>query len=399
MRINRVLTPLALAALLVACSSEEEQSTETIVIGNSDVEVKLAAGGYNITRASIESSADSLFDVNGLGIFMLATHKKDVNPTEDDIDWSASGEYQWSVWIDNDSANAVTNGATTEIRWAKSGQKYYYPIANWYSYRFYGYYPRVEAVTYSNDQVKVDFDGLDGTKDIIWGRSLGCNPAGSADEKCRYSARYFRMSGFSDKYPSLDLDHKMMRIQFYVQGLEDEDADAGHTYDEANKMLVDTIEVLNVPTKATLIVADRNIDGNNGKIIYTWDNYLSNIGILGKADGTAPDGNFNKAESQIHNDDLIPIGQPMLLPVPDDDATAAGFTRYQVNVNLRNTSGQVFKAERPLDLVLNAPNVFEHSKTYKVVLQIAGPKLVVMKATLAPWTNAANDAIDNLIFN
>lgn len=395
MRIIKVLTPLALAALLAACSNGDELTTETIVVGNSDVEVKLAAGSSNITRASVESSDDSLFQITGkdkLGIFMLATYKKGVNPTEDDINWTASGVDQWSVWINNDSANAVNNGVMTDIQWAKTGQKYYYPIGNWYSYRFYGYYPRVDAINYSADQVSADFTGLDGTKDVIWGRSLGANPNGTADEQCRYSAQYFRMAGFSGKYPSLDLNHKMMRIQFYVEGLEDEDAEAGHKYDKANEMMVDTIEVLNVPTTATLIVADRTTEENNGKIRYDWENNLSNIGILGAADGA-----FDKAASQVNNNNQIAIGQPMLLPVLDADATAAGVTKYKVNVTLRNTAGEVFKAERPLDLV--APNVFEAGKTYKVVLKIAGPKLVVMKATLAPWKPANEGAIEDLIFN
>lgn len=398
MKINKLLTPLALAALLVACSNGDELATETIDVnyyGNSDVEVKLATGGSVTTRSSVESDVNSLFEITGkdkLGIFMLATNKKNINPTEDDIDWTASGENQWSVWIDNDSANAVNNVTVTDIRWAKTGQKYYYPIGNWYCYRFYGYYPRVETIYHTADQISADFTGLDGTKDIIWGRSLGADPNGTADEQCRYSAQYFRKAGFSDKYPSLDLRHEMMRIQFCVEGVEDEDAEAGHKYDKANEMMVDTIEVLNVPTTAHLIIADRFTEGNNGKISYDWVNNLSNIGILGAADGA-----FDKAASRVNNNNQIAIGQPMLLPVLDADATAAGVTKYKVNVTLRNTAGEVFKAERPLDLV--APNVFEAGKTYKVVLKIAGPKLVVMKATLAPWQPANDDAIEDLIFN
>lgn len=397
MKLIKVLTPLTVAALLAACSNGDELTTETIDVnfyGCSDVEVKLASG-VNATRSSVESDANGLFNITGndkLGIFMLATNKKNMNPTEDDINWTASGEDQWSVWIANDSAHAVINGAVTDIRWAKTGQKYYYPIGNWYSYRFYGYYPRVETINYADDQVSADFTGLDGTKDVIWGRSLGADPNGTADEQCRYSAQYFRKAGFSDKYPSLNLSHKMMRIQFYVQGVEDEDAEVGHKYDEANKMMVDTIEVLNVPTTAHLIIADRFTEGNNGKISYDWMNNLANIGILG-----TDDGDFDKAASQVNNDDLIAIGQPMLLPVLDADAAAVGITKYMVNVTLRNTADEVFKAERPLDLV--APNEFEAGKTYKVVLQIAGPKVVGMKATLAPWNPAADNAINPLIFN
>jgi hypothetical protein len=397
MKLIKVLTPLTVAALLAACSNGDELTTETIDVnfyGCSDVEVKLASG-VNATRSSVESDANGLFNITGndkLGIFMLATNKKNMNPTEDDINWTASGEDQWSVWIANDSAHAVINGAVTDIRWAKTGQKYYYPIGNWYSYRFYGYYPRVETINYADDQVSADFTGLDGTKDVIWGRSLGADPNGTADEQCRYSAQYFRKAGFSDKYPSLSLSHKMMRIQFYVQGVEDEDAEVGHKYDEANKMMVDTIEVLNVPTTAHLIIADRFTEGNNGKISYDWMNNLANIGILG-----TDDGDFDKAASQVNNDDLIAIGQPMLLPVLDADAAAVGITKYMVNVTLRNTADEVFKAERPLDLV--APNEFEAGKTYKVVLQIAGPKVVGMKATLAPWNPAADNAINPLIFN
>lgn len=426
MKINKLLTHLALAALLAACSSEDGLDTENIDIGfhlgNSDVEVKLSAGGRT-TRASIENANANLFDIKGkdkLGIFMLATHKRGVNATEDDIDWTASksGAEQWSVWIDNDSAYAEkdVDAGITNITWAKTGQKYYYPIGNWYNYRFYGYYPRVktENIEYYTDSICVNFTGLDGTKDVIWGRSLGCDTAqaSSEDTKCRYSAQYFRKAGFSTAYPSLALDHKMMRLQFYVQGVPDEDADPGLEYEKANEMMVDTIEVINVPTTARLTIANRNTDMEhdsiNGRIYYDWTNNLDSIGILGKADGTKPDSAFYKAESRINNDDLIPIGQPMLLPVPDSIANVspivashpewAGKYRYQVRVNLKNAvTGQIFRAERPLDLVV--PNKFEHSKTYKVVLKIAGPKQVYMHATLAPWKNAPDDAIKDLIFN
>ena len=143
-------------------------------------------------------------------------------------------------------------------------------------------------------------------------------------------------------------------------------------------MFIDTIIVAKVPTRAELTLADLNTKANDGKMKYNWTSYLGDIGVVGENDGV-----FIK--KQIHNDDLIKVGQPLLLPVPDADAASAGYTKYGVQIRLRNIDGMLFDHEKPIELNRVDGIEFEAGKTYRVILKIAGPKQVTVRANLAPW--------------
>ena len=67
------MLPLATIVLAMACSSDDEATQSPTVVGNSDVEIKLSVGGGTRTRASVESDANGMFNLNNLGIFMLST--------------------------------------------------------------------------------------------------------------------------------------------------------------------------------------------------------------------------------------------------------------------------------------------------------------------------------------
>ena len=394
MNINKILLPLATIVLTMACSNDDETSQSLTVVGNSDVKIKLSVGGGTSTRASVESNVNGMFNLNNLGIFMLGTAVQSTNPEEQNIDWRPAVN-PYAVWMNNVEANAVIDGGgtRTDILW-EDGKTRWYPVGNWYSYRFYGYYPRVadNRVSMTANKCVVSYSGLDGTKDIIWGRSLGPD-LGDAKEKYRYSARYFRQAGYGDYNPELSLNHKMLRMQFCIQGIADENAEAGHEFEAANTMSIDTIMILKVPTTAQLTIADLNNQATgDGVISYNWESNLADLGVLGDNDGTF-------VKEQVVDDNIIEVGQPILLPVLDDEATAAGYTKYRIQVRLRNTAGVLFDHEKPLDLNLSGlSGAFEAGKSYRVVLKIAGPKQVTLQARLSPWENN-NDAVVPLIFD
>ena len=93
-------------------SSLQGQPDADINAGNSNVEIRLAssAGG---TRSSVESTADGLFEADGLGIFCLAKGVQGVNPAERPIVWNGYDELDFSVWMDNIETNAEFNADTT----------------------------------------------------------------------------------------------------------------------------------------------------------------------------------------------------------------------------------------------------------------------------------------------
>ena len=408
MRISKTIVPVALAALLAACSNEEEiaNNSNTVILDEGKVEIKLSTGGSNHnTRAAIESDANGLFEADGLGIYMLATNESGTNSPTTPIVWDAT-QNEWAVWMDNVEANAVKDAGNTRTQFVwTDGETRWYPIGNWYCYRFYGYYPRVTGtnITNVNNKITVHYDNLDGTKDIIYGRSLGAD-MNSQTEQYRYSARYFRQDGFGDQYPSISFEHKLMRLQFCVQGLPDPNKEVGHEYDDANTMKVESIKLEAVPASADLIIADlatNSINPNDandlaGKITFNWSaNGATDLYVQ-----TADDGSFDPTLAQVVDDQIIDVGQSIMLPVPDEQATQAGFTGFKVWVNLSNNQGEVFAAEHPMELKLNGNIDFESGKTYRVVLQIAGPREVILRATLQQWDDSdSGQAIYPLIFN
>ena len=161
MNINKILLPLATIVLTMACSNDDETSQSLTVVGNSDVEIKLSVGGGTSTRASVESNVNGMFNLNNLGIFMLGTAVQSTNPEEQNIDWRPSVN-QYAVWMNNVEANAVIDGGgtRTDILW-EDGKTRWYPVGNWYSYRFYGYYPRVadNRVSMTANKCVVSYSG------------------------------------------------------------------------------------------------------------------------------------------------------------------------------------------------------------------------------------------------
>ena len=126
-------------------------------------------------------------------------------------------------------------------------------------YEFYGYYPYAEDahITY---EASADGDGsggprhratvhytIDGTQDIIWGRA-------TLQDKYAYSARYFRENKDA-AMPLIGLQHMLTRLQFQVKPGEDP-LNKGSVFEDAGKISVKSIKILDAHSKVDLIVAD-----------------------------------------------------------------------------------------------------------------------------------------------
>ncbi len=410
MNIRIIFCASLMATAFAACSQMDEdqaawQGSEAVAVGlNSDVEVRLSSGGL-ATRASIESKVDS-FEVDSIGIYMLATDQIRTNPEEvAPIDWHDPR----CIKIINEQANAEINDLTgaTDLNWADPTVKYWYPYENWYAFRFYGYYPRVNDsdISLQSRYVEASYSELDGTKDIIWGQSKRAD-MNDATEKYAYSAQYFRQAGHATMYPNVAFNHKLMRIQFYIQGVEDENPGIG--YEMANKMVLDSVVLYarnsnylpgswdGIPTTAQLVIADLDNPTNEGKLLINWDGPKSTIPMLDENDQPY----VNK--KQVNNDDLIKVGQPVLLPVPDEGA-GTGFL-YGAQINLKMVDGgnvvAKFNDASPLDLNLNnTTSGIQAGHTYRVIIKISGPQKVTLNATLTPWEEIDDEGFDDLDLN
>lgn len=477
MKLNKIFFALTVAAFASCTADDLITSQETAPISGTDeltdepMPIRLGvSGGANafVTRNSIEQvDFDTLHNV---GMFMLARYVQDTNPVEGTLTWERTNTTPnsdpmprmdgcWPTWIDNQKSHIITDGTNRHfIRFWNSDETQdtvcMYPVGQWYSYRFYGYYPYQPSsqVLFDSRRRTVLFDNLDGKTDILWGRSAKAN-MDDTHEKYAYSARYFRQSGYAENYPSLSFKHKMMALQFQIQGLPDENAPEEEKFKSCNRMFIDTIYVVNVPSHAELIVADLDdlsgsngdllatdargdggqteewrINANDGKISYNWNGSLVNLGVMGwpladrwLADETTQDpeyaahidGAFSK--KQVHNDSIMYVGQRLIVPAFDNDAAAYyehtdrnGNPCYQVRVRLGEINPetgktiQIYDDERPLDL--NLPANPGQGKCYKVLLQIAGPQAINMTATLADWQDVepdedAEQGVKPIVFN
>ncbi len=381
------------ASLLASCSSESEladngasdalTSTQwSHQIANSNVEIKFGSK-IKGTRAIVESDDQQNFTLTNMGLFCLAIAKNNLNPNEANIDYTqGSAGYNYSVWVDNAEVKTekdVGNNKTI-LTWA-DGKKHYYPTGNWHKYAFYGYYPKQDAanIIYDKKSVSVMFEGLDGTTDIIYGKAEDLNTPYA------YSAYYFRQEGNEDKVPTVAFAHKLMRLTFAIQP-------GGKNKEAAKTMGVTKVEVVKVPTKGTLVLADKDVPANAGSINFDWNN-TADLALKAKTDATStkqkglePDftayDETNGTKACWVKDDPVDIGQGIMIPVPDYDNNPD--YKYQLKITLINKDGQTFEPEYPMDLNTNG-NEFAAGTSYKVTMTINGPKEIQLNATLEKW--------------
>ena len=380
------------ASLLASCSSESEladngasdalTSTQwSHQIANSNVEIKFGSK-IKGTRAIVESDDQQNFTLDNMGLFCLAIAKNNINPNEANIDYTqGSTGFNYSVWVDNAEVKTEKDALNnkTILTWA-DGKKHYYPTGNWHKYAFYGYYPKQETanIIYDKNRVSVMFEDLDGTTDIIYGK------AEDLTTPYAYSAYYFRQEGNEDKVPTVAFAHKLMRLTFAIKpGGKDKEA--------AKTMGVTKVEVVKVPTKGTLILADKDAPANAGYINFDWTT-TADLALKAKTDATGTGKGLepeftaydatNETKACWVKDDEVNIGQGIMIPVPDYDTNPD--YKYQLKITLRNKDGQDFEPEYPMDLNTNGVE-FAAGTSYKVTMTINGPKEIQLNATLEKW--------------
>lgn len=436
------MTTLTVAAMLGACSSDETIVDErhSSVDAEEPIEeivepIRLGYGNSqlaSISRAALDPKNTTTldFDLENIGVFMLAAYYQGSTTTASAnvVNWNrATAQNLQCTPIDNCKAEAkeglsdlqtALGGYFTQLylktKDGSADSVYYYPVTSKYANRFYGYYPyqAENKITRTSTTRLVNFEGLDGKTEILWGRSdVGdstiARPITTDDQKgkfWKYSARFFRINADSAKaFPTIAFKHKLMAFQFALVGVPDPLYPL-EPYKKANMVTVDTIIVKDVPTKATLTVADHATPANDGKIVFSWNDNTSfvDLGIIGDTIGSVrgeDDGELVK--QQVHNDDVKKIGQRMLLPVPETNG-------YQFNIYVKlkyePTPGNIiyFESETPLSVeqLGGSSAKFEEGTVYTVLFQIAGPQEVNIKATLDEWKDAeGSDQIAPIDFN
>ena len=139
---------------------------------------------------------------------------------------------------------------------------WYYPITSWYAYDFYGYHPYqedgFEKTQYATGKyrITVDFE-IDGTKDILWGRS-----AIIAGNNYAYSAKYFRTSGQDAAH--MTFYHKLAQFRFFLVPTKDQEAE-DDGFGGIAGLYLKKVTMHSVATKVQMLLADSD-QGNQGNV-------------------------------------------------------------------------------------------------------------------------------------
>lgn len=440
---------MAAAMLMTSCTNEDDlaggSNNQRL---NSDVPIVLSAGQQaNKTRASLgnvgaDGRYDGTFDTpanQNLGFFCLATGKI---AAKQEITWQEGNDNPNFLWLKNIQAKAVTsedadlgkrvtnltlfdeNGGTTQTN-------HYYPMGSQYSYTFYGYYPYSANVVHNGNKYSVKVTGLDGTTDLIWGKSF-VKPD-DPDKADAYSAKYLRDKkkrvvegggtwddkAHKESRPNLTFVHKLMKFNIILQKGSGENT-------RVAKLGIKSAKLLNVADAGTLTIADLDnrldaltddVKGKEGEFVVDWTTANNH-----KTEATAfelkdKDGNTigNPANGPYLGDNTkVTVGDGFLLPVPtkigtNDDGSykyedngylgtdAAelankGIFRLRVEYYLSDAPDKVYKAaqyeitptfKKVSGEAVNEP--WQAGYEYDIVISVSDPEQIQTYGELTPW--------------
>ena len=443
------LMGMAAAMLMTSCTNEDDlaggSNNQRL---NSDVPIVLSAGQQaNKTRASLgnvgaDGAYDGTFDTpegTNLGFFCLATGKI---AAKQNITWQTGFDNPNFLWLENIQAKAVTtddgdlgrrvtdltlfdeNGGTTET-------KHYYPMGSQYSYTFYGYYPYSANVVHDGNKYSVKVTGLDGTTDLIWGKSF-VDP-NDLDKEDAYSAKYLRdkkkrvenngetwnEKTHKESRPKLTFVHKLMKFNIILRK-----GNGGST--RVAQLGIKSAKLLNVADAGTLTIADLDnrldaltddVKGKEGEFVVDWTTAKNHNTEATAFQLKDKDGNVigTPANGPYLGDNTeVTVGDGFLLPVPTQTGTnedgsrkyadngytgtdAAAFAnkgifRLRVEYYLEGEPDKVYKAAQyeiaPVFKKANGDAVDEPWQAgyeYDIVISVSDPEQIQTHGELTPW--------------
>ena len=375
---------LACFFLLSGCSNDDRSSYTEGIEQYDPVEISLKShNGSSVTvtptRAALVGDED--IDIPNIGVFGLARVIQDINNSPigvDDDKWFAPTD-NWSACI---LKNVASHKEEYNIVWDDPTAKYFYPITQFYSYDFYGYYPYQPSsdLEYGDNIVTANYV-LDGKTDLLWGRATSTDPYA-------YSARYFRTNGTTDAFkPNIELKHLLTRFVFSV--VPGESYEGSGDYSDAANMRVDTLQVIDTYTNVAVTIADYdNLDMELSDRIYLRDQttdtlYLHSVDNEGNEIDLVPV--HLEAPEPGQQPVPKPLGESIMLFSQDRYTIRIVITMdaYHDEVSDTDVPEQHFISEVPLQLV--SENMFAQGASYNVKITVHGPRGIKLAATLTPW--------------
>lgn len=390
-----VFSALAAAALLASCSTEQDAPGQQPQNSDVPIMMNLSQKASVQTRAALgnlgaDGQLDGTFDTDGgqIGIYCLATDKIF---GEEDIQWYPGVNNPNFIWLQNVRADAKTTGEvgnrTTSLEWYNAS-KYYYPMGSQYAYTIYGYYPYTANVVHDYNRFYVNVEGLDGTTDLIWGKSV-VDPDDQF-KKYAYSAKYFRsikeQEGSTYDYLkhlfTVEFKHKLMKFNFIVKK-------GTSSTDEIKKIGISQVTLHNVATTGKLTIASIDNPDDCGLFEPDWNN-TSTLTLKDHGD-------TDLAITYLGDNDQLTVGEGIMLPVlgKNWDGTYIdngyweggmqnkGAFRLRVDFKNEDDPDVVYKAAQ-YELLPPAEG-WKEGYEYDVVITVSTPLEMKALTRLVPW--------------
>lgn len=449
----------ALAAFsMAACTSEDVPTPEQVVTENDwispdgQVLIQLSAEGLPTPTASVGRAAIEGTDIEALdklGIFALSStgnfntttnspillnnvraRGKSTTTLDPNLHKDDEGNMLKRISLYSDETKYATNdGETASI--------YYYPILPVYNYNFYGYYPRQEDsnVTHTNTEVSVEFKNLDGSIDLITGKSdvaptmaQGTLYAGKEKQSDGSEAVVYNttpLDGYNSKYirsikyhnwlmdtepvtypatdnfkrqrfvPNIKFEHRMALLKFYVVANDKQAGADEPPYNDREETTL--LRVFDIAMKEMATYAKWSIVENN----ILWEDYKE----VAMQELTADDldANYEKVwtsntftmkdeagkDTEVTKNTIIPAANK------ENDCYQAGYLLvepkgdYEIKLSvLAPSSGDAVPTTQTTTLKI--PTTFEAGYEYKVYIQLNALQEVNIHAELEGWKEGAD---------
>lgn len=426
---------MAAAMLMTGCANDDElgggaggQQT-----GNSDEPIVLSVGQQsNKTRAALgnvdENGAyDGTFDANGLGVYCLATGK--IFATEN-ITWKTGYDNPNFRWMENVKSDAVTaldadlNKKVTNLKFydAETGTtetNYFYPMGSQYRYTFYGYYPYNQTVTHDENGEKytVAIENLNGTTDLIWGKSLVSDDDAAKDYA--YSAKYIRAkkaeygaewdkAKYKSVLPKITFKHKLMKFNIILKKGTGTGVEQSTTIQYLG---IKSCKLLNVADKGELVIANLNSENaadadKEGAFNVDWTsaanhNIEATALVLKDKDGTEIS-DANDPGPVLGDQEQVKIGDCFLVPVPKsngdgtyedngyqgtDNAELANKGIFRLRIDFYRSDEDPHKTYRSAQYEVRPieGETWQEGYEYDIVISVSDPEQIQLGAELTPW--------------
>lgn len=380
---------MVMSAMLLPGCSQEDLTTDNVapiapefIPGDSEIEIRFMTQEVEgQTSVNKRAAVDGNGTLDSMGVFCLARGKQNVNEIIPDIRWFENDDrYSYCLM-----KNVKARKEGSDLTW---DGHYYYPISQFYMYEFYGYYPYTDNVTYEADNERhraVAHYTIDGTQDLIWGRTTN-------EDAYAYSAKYFRNSNNAKKQPMINLEHMLTRLKFVVQPGEDIEG-SGVAFPDADKVSVKSLSLLDMDSHIDVCIAD-------------WENRVpaTEVGDLGVearnhlsvAEGAKSD--FVLRETDGTDLKPVPIGDKLGVQTPiGGSIMAVPSGKYRVRIVLHKDDGtelgQNYESEWDLTLVSSETDesdlpIFRNGVIYTVSITVHDPKNVEAQANLQSWVDS-----------